>query len=96
MSRTGSKLGFAAGVLGVGALHFGVSFFVSFAAGISPPGSAWQLASKVLMFPLLSIPALAGLPLWTYWPLWGALSLGWGFAICFVVRRCHRAGQWRD
>ena len=85
-----SKVGFGLGVLSVAALHFGASFFVSFAAGISPSNSPWKMASKVLMFPLLSIPVLDDLPPWMGWPMWGALSLGWGFAICFFIRHAAR------
>ncbi len=85
-----SKIAFGLGVLGVASLHFGASFFVGFAAGVSPNSSPWKLASKTLMFPLLSIPQLDDLPDWAGWPLWGALSFAWGFGICSLVRRAAR------
>jgi hypothetical protein len=93
MSKKGSNVVFAMGVLGVAAVHLFFSFLVSFAAGISPPGSPWSVASKILMFPLLSVPALDKLPSWLGWPMWGALSMSWGFAICWAVRRLSRGGR---
>lgn len=85
------QAGFALSVLVVAALHFGTSFFVSFAAGISPPGSAWQIASKILMFPLLSLgEGMDNLPGILPWLLWAGLSLGWGLLICTLVRRAFK------
>lgn len=88
--RGSGKVAFGLGGLGVAALHFVLSFFVSFAAGLSSQNSPWSLASKILMFPLLSIPEPKGLPDWIGWPIWIALSLSWGFAICWAIRRFAR------
>jgi len=84
-----AKIIFAASVVGVAALHFVISFFVGFAAGISPPGNPFRLASQILSFPLAQIqskndPGIFG------WILWIGISLVWGFAICFLVRSLAR------
>jgi len=76
---------FAFGVLGVAAVHFVVSFFVSFAAGIST-SLPLKIAAGILTFPLSYIPNTFNLPGWANWLPWVLLSLCWGFAVCSGVR----------
>lgn len=83
-------------VLGFAIVHFIVSFFVSFAAGISSHdsgGSLFMVASKILTFPLWLIPGGANSAseqtLLSWWP-WATLSLAWGGLITrglYLLRR---------
>lgn len=85
MSNKGNKMAFAVGVLGVAAAHFAVSFFVAFGAGISD-SRPLTLAANVLTFPLSFVPKQFELPGMLNWLPWVALSLGWGWGICSLLR----------
>ncbi len=85
-------MGFALGVLGVAALHFVVSFFLAFAAGISE-SRLLKVASNVLTFPLQFIPNQFALPGVLNWLPWVLLSLGWGVGLCSLLRALGRGAR---
>jgi len=85
MGNAGSKMAFAVGVLGVGAAHFIVSFFVAFAAGISE-GRLLKVVANVLTFPLQFIPRQFELPGLLNWLPWVVVSLCWGLGVCSLLR----------
>lgn len=66
-------------------LHGFFSFFISFAAGISPAGNRWKVVSDILTFPLQLVPDNA--PGWLALPLWGAVSLCWGLCAALILRK---------
>lgn len=76
---------FALGVLAVAGIHFLVSFFVAFAAGISSSPTL-KFLSHFLTFPLPFIPSSFELPGILNWLPWVLVSLCWGFAICYGIR----------
>jgi hypothetical protein len=90
MQRGNKTIMLILGILGLAVVHFLVSFFVSFAAGIggnTPYGGALSVLSKILTFPL-----------WLYksnpnaeqslltWVPWAMISLVWGSALTFAIR----------
>lgn len=77
-------------VCGLATGHFFLSFFVSFAAGIS--GGAWRIASKIIMFPLSLLPdtALPNLSPAMGWVLWIAVSFGWALAVFYGIRALQK------
>ena len=76
---------FSLGVVALAALHFVISFFVAFAAGISDSQS-WKIAATVLTFPLEFIPSSFALPGPLTWLPWITLSLIWGLGLGMLIR----------
>jgi hypothetical protein len=76
--------------LGIAVLHFMVTFFLGFATGVGTLKSFWVGLVKVLTFPLSVIPGTDN-PWWLGWLAWVLLSLIWGFAIAYIMRRFARS-----
>ena len=73
-------------IIGLAAVHFVVSFFASFAAGIS--GGVWRIVSNILMFPLSILPdnALPNLSPTIGWLMMIAVSFAWATLIFYGIR----------
>ena len=76
---------FALAVLAVAAIHFVLSFFVAFAAGVGG-GPLFTVLASILTFPLNLLPKGLSLPGLLNWLPWALLSLGWGATICYAIR----------
>ena len=82
-------MAFLLAVLGVGVLHFFVSFSVGFAAGVSSDRSL-RILTTILTFPLNLLPPKLELPGLLNWLPWVAVSLTWGYGICSLARLLTR------
>jgi hypothetical protein len=83
MKNQKERILFGLSVLFVAAFHFVISFYLSFAAGIGADRTT-KFIANVLTFPLQFIPANSNIP---FFPVWGLLSLIWGWAICYGIKR---------
>ena len=71
-------------------LHFIITFLLGFATGVGALKSFWVVLVKVLTFPLSIINPSPNEPAWLGWGAWILLSLVWGFAIAYGVRRISK------
>ena len=73
-------------ICGLAFVHFFLSLFVSFGAGIS--GGSWRIASNILIFPLSLLPnnALPNLSPTMGWLMMIAVSLVWATLIFYGIR----------
>ncbi len=84
------KTNLIAPALMIAVLHFILTFFLGFATGVGTLKSFWVVLVKILTFPL-SLISIPNNPAWLGWAAWIVLSLIWGFAIAYGVRRISKS-----